>query len=117
MYLTDGPATVPAENRIGPLSFLAGTGYAVFLADESNKPGHVGFRLSSAGGTIRLFDAQMKEVDNVVYGVQTADSVPGTRARWGEHDHLLTRAHAGHGQYPHAKGRHDQSHLGGTSGG
>jgi hypothetical protein len=77
MYLTDGPATMPAENRIGPLSFLAGTGYAVFQADDSNKPGHVGFRLSSAGGTIRLFDAQMKQVDNVVYGAQLADISQG----------------------------------------
>ena len=52
-------------------------------------------------------------------GLRRADrrQVPGTRARWGEHDHVLTRAHAGHGQYPHAKGCYNQSHLGGTSGG
>ena len=77
MYLTDGPATLPVENRIGPLSFLAGTGYAVFLADKSNNAGHVGFRLSATGGKIRLFDAQTKEVDNVVYGAQMADVSQG----------------------------------------
>jgi hypothetical protein len=77
MVLTDGPATLPAESRIGPLSFMAGNGYALFQADKSNSPGHVSFRLSTAGGTIRLFDAQAKEIDTIVYGSQTVDVSQG----------------------------------------
>ena len=76
-YLTDGPATLPMESRVKPLSFMAGHGYAVFQADNSNSPGHVDFRLSTAGGTIRLFDSQSKEIDRVVYGPQTADASEG----------------------------------------
>ena len=40
-YLTDGPATLPVENRVGPLSFMAAHGYLVFQADNSDSPGHV----------------------------------------------------------------------------
>ena len=77
MYLTDGPATLPVESRIRPLSFMAAQGYAVFQADNSDSPGHVDFRLSTAGGTIRLFDAQANEIDKVIYGVQTPDVSEG----------------------------------------
>lgn len=77
MYLTDGPATLPVSSRIKSLSFLAGNGYAVLQADKSNSPGHVNFRLSTTGGTIRLFDAQAKEIDKVVYGPQTTDVSQG----------------------------------------
>jgi len=77
MYLTGGPATLPMESRIRLLSFLGGNGYALFQADKSSNPGHVSFRLSTAGGTIRLFDAQSKEADKVVYGPQTADVSQG----------------------------------------
>ena len=77
MYLTDGPATVPAANRMKPLSFMGGNGYVVLVADKSNDPGHVSFRLFSAGGTIRLFDSQLKETDKVAYGPQTADVSQG----------------------------------------
>ena len=77
MYLTDGPATLPVASRIKPLSFIGGNGHAVFLADKSNAPGHVGFRLSTTGGTIRLFDSQAKEIDKVTYGHQTPDVSQG----------------------------------------
>jgi hypothetical protein len=49
----------------------------VFLPDTSSALGHVGFRLSSAAGTIRLFNNQSQETDKVVYGVQTADVSQG----------------------------------------
>ncbi|MCX5644236.1 MAG: lamin tail domain-containing protein [Phycisphaerae bacterium] len=77
MYLTDGAAALPVDSRVQPLSFMAANGYLVFQADGSSGPGRVGFRLSTAGGTIRLFDAQSNEVDKVVYGVQTADVSEG----------------------------------------
>lgn len=77
MYLTDGAAPVPVASRIRPLSFLAGNGYAVFRADKSTSAGHVNFRLSSAGGTIRLLDAGDTQIDKVTYGAQTADVSQG----------------------------------------
>jgi hypothetical protein len=77
MYLTDGPATLLVDSRIRSLSFMAANGYALFQADGSSGPGRVGFRPSTAGGTIRLFDAQSNEVDKVVYGVQMADVSEG----------------------------------------
>jgi hypothetical protein len=77
MYLTDGPATLPAVSRIKPLSFIEGNGHAVLLADKSASPGHVSFLLSTTGGTIRLFDSEAKEIDSVTYGLQTADISQG----------------------------------------
>jgi hypothetical protein len=73
MYLTDNPATQPKKSRLGPLSFIAGKGFAVFTADDSNNPSHVNFRLSADQGMIGLFDAQLKEIDKVLYGPQTTD--------------------------------------------
>jgi hypothetical protein len=77
MYLTDGATTAPAANKIKPYSFMAGNGYAVFVANKSSDPGHVSFRLSSVSGTIRLFDSQAKEVDKITYGSQTTDVSQG----------------------------------------
>ena len=77
MYLTDGAATASAADKLRPLSFIDAGGYAVFLADKSSALGHVNFRLSSVGGTIRLFSNQSKEIDKVVYGVQTTDVSQG----------------------------------------
>jgi len=73
MYLTDNPITQPGKHKIGPLNFIAGNGFAVFNADDSNNPGHVNFRLSADQGMIGLFDAQLKEIDKVLYGPQTTD--------------------------------------------
>jgi hypothetical protein len=77
MYLTDNPVTQPDKHKIGPLNFIAGKGYAVLTADNSNDPGHVGFRLSADGGMIGLFDSQLKEIDKILYGPQTTDVSQG----------------------------------------
>ncbi len=77
MYLTDNPVTQPDKHKIGPLSFVAGGGYAVFWADNSNNSGHVSFRLSADVGMIGLFDSQLKEIDKVLYGPQTTDVSQG----------------------------------------
>jgi len=69
--------TQPAKSQLGPLSFIAGNGYAVFAADDSNRPGHLNFRLSADGEMIGLFDAQLKEIDKVLYGPQTTDVSQG----------------------------------------
>jgi hypothetical protein len=77
MYLTNNPVTQPDKHKIGPLSFVAGGGYAVFRADNSKTSGHVGFRLSADGGMIGLFDCQLKQIDKILYGPQTTDVSQG----------------------------------------
>jgi len=77
MYLTDNPVTQPGKHKIGPLSFIAGGGYAVFWADNSKTSGHVGFRLSADAGMIGLFDSQLKQIDKILYGPQTTDVSQG----------------------------------------
>jgi hypothetical protein len=73
LYLTDDPIAQPQKSRLGPLSFIAGEGFAVFIADESNEPGHVDFKLSPDGEMIALVDAGLNEIDKVIYGPQTTD--------------------------------------------
>jgi len=77
LYLTDNPVTQPAKVQLGPLSFIAGEGFASFRADNSNRPGHVNFRLSADGEMIGLYDAQHNEIDKVLYGPQTTDVSEG----------------------------------------
>jgi hypothetical protein len=77
MALTDNDVMRPDLQRIEPLSFVAGAGYAVFRADNSGGPGHLDFRLSSDGGIIGLFDSGLGEVDKVLYGPQTTDVSEG----------------------------------------
>jgi hypothetical protein len=76
-YLTDNPVTQPSKCQIGPLNFIAGKGYAVLTADDSNQPGHVSFRLSADGEILGLFDAQVREIDKILYGPQTTDASQG----------------------------------------
>jgi hypothetical protein len=76
-YLTDNPVTQPDKHKIGPLNFIAGKGYAVLTADDSNQPGHVSFRLSADGEILGLFDAQVREIDKILYGPQTTDASQG----------------------------------------
>jgi len=77
LYLTDNPVTQPGKHKIGPLTFVAGNGYAVFWADNSSDPGHLNFRLSADEGMFGLFDSQLKEIDKVLYGPQTTDVSEG----------------------------------------
>jgi len=73
LFLTDNPVTQPDKYPLGPLSFIAGEGFAVFIADNSNRPGHVDFRLSADNEMIGLFDAGLNQIDKVLYGPQTTD--------------------------------------------
>jgi hypothetical protein len=77
MILTDSPMLQPCARKLGPLSFIAGHGYGVLWADDSNDPGHLAFRLSADGGVIGLFDGQAKVVDKVIYIPQTTDFSEG----------------------------------------
>lgn len=73
LYLTDNPITQPDKYPLGPLSFIAGEGFAVFRADDRDRPGHVEFRLSADNEMIGLFDAGLNEIDKIIYGPQTTD--------------------------------------------
>jgi hypothetical protein len=73
LYLTDNPVTKPDKYSLGPLSFIAGEGFAVYIADGRDRPGHLDFKLSADTDMIGLFDAGLNEIDKVVYGPQTTD--------------------------------------------
>jgi len=93
LYLTDNPIAQPDKHKIGPLSFVAGNGFAVFLADGSDGPSHVDFKLSADGGMIALLapafrrgypgqwpgliSPPLSEIDKVIYGPQTTDVSQG----------------------------------------
>jgi hypothetical protein len=77
LYLSDNPETQPDKSPFGPLSFIAGHGFAVFTADRSRRAGHVGFKLSAEGEVIGLCDTELKEIDRVIYGPQTTDVSQG----------------------------------------
>ncbi len=77
LVLTDSPMLQHCARKLGPLSFIAGHRYGVLWADDSNEPGHLGFRLSVDGGVIGLFDAEAKVVDKVIYRPQTTDFSEG----------------------------------------
>jgi hypothetical protein len=77
MMLTDDPVAKPSKDAILAPSFVAGHGYGVFWADDSNDPDHVHFRLSVDGEMIGLFNAQGKQIDKILYGPQTTDFSEG----------------------------------------
>ena len=77
LYLTDNPITQPDKHQLGPLSFIAGEGFAVLDVDGRNQPGHVDFRLSADGEMLGLLDAELNEIDKVLYGPQTTDASQG----------------------------------------
>ncbi|HIJ53928.1 MAG TPA: hypothetical protein HPP66_12350, partial [Planctomycetes bacterium] len=77
LYLTDNPVTEADKQEIPPLSFISGDGFAVFRADDQNRPGHVDFRLSAGQEHIGLFDAELKVIDQVLYTPQTTDISQG----------------------------------------
>ena len=75
--MTDNPVTQQARHEVGPLNFIASGGYAAFTADGTDSAGHVNFRLSADGEMIGLFDAQLTEIDKIIYGPQTTDASQG----------------------------------------
>ncbi|MHC4371071.1 MAG: CotH kinase family protein, partial [Planctomycetota bacterium] len=72
-HITDNPITQPGKSRLGPLSFIAGEGFAVLRADGRAEPGHADFRLSPDGEMIALLDTGLNEIDKVIFGPQTTD--------------------------------------------
>ena len=76
-YLTDTPESEPDRHHLRPLTFVPGNGYVVFDADDRVGPGHLGFKLSSGGDMIALFDAAFHRIDEVIFGPQTRDVSQG----------------------------------------
>src|SRR5262249_57365142 len=74
LFLTDNPISAPFLHDIDPLTFIAGGGYLVFIADgdAGAGPNHVNFKLGSEKGMIGLFSAN-GAIDTVIYGPQTTD--------------------------------------------
>jgi hypothetical protein len=79
MYLTDDPVTQPGKHQIGTLSFIAGGGFTVFIADGDTEdgPDHLNFQLSANQEHIALLDAGLKVIDQVLYVPQTTDISQG----------------------------------------
>jgi hypothetical protein len=79
LFLTDNPVTEPNKHQLAPLSFVPGVGMAVLIADGDPRDGlnHLNFRLSADQEIIGLFDADLNEIDKVIYGPQTSDVSQG----------------------------------------
>ena len=90
LYLTDNPVTQPNKYPLGPLSFMAGQGFAAFRADNQGRPGHMDFKLSADGEIIALLNAEGKEIDKVFYGPQTTDVSQGRVPDGMEHLEFFT---------------------------
>lgn len=75
LFLTDNPIGAPFLHDITPLSFIAGGGYAVFIADGNASAGadHVNFGLAAEQGMIALVASNGTMIDCVIYGPQTTD--------------------------------------------
>ncbi len=73
LYLTDTPQSQQNLQEISPLSYIAGGGYAVFLADGKSAadPTRAGFKLAAEQGLIGLFATNLERIDQIVYGPQT----------------------------------------------
>ncbi|HIJ51802.1 MAG TPA: hypothetical protein HPP66_01455 [Planctomycetes bacterium] len=79
LFLTDDPVAEPNKHRLAPLSFVPGAGMAVLIADgdPEDGPTHLDFQLSADQEIVALFDADLNEVDKVIYGPQTSDVSQG----------------------------------------
>ncbi len=77
LYLTDNPVTEKYKSRISAHSFIAANGYAVFIADGINRPGHAALHLDDNQEMLGLFDASGKEIDKLIFGPQTTDVSQG----------------------------------------
>ncbi|MBI2949469.1 MAG: lamin tail domain-containing protein [Verrucomicrobia bacterium] len=60
-----------ARYRIQSLTFVSPGGFVRLYADERAGAGHLGFKLSAAGGFIALLDSAGNEIDRVNYAAQT----------------------------------------------
>jgi len=78
LYLSDSAAN-RTNTRIAPLTFIAGSRFRQFIADEDLSQGarHVDFRLGAGGESILLSDASLAPIDTISFGSQTPDVSQG----------------------------------------
>src|SRR6185369_14938965 len=79
LSLSDAPQTTPNLSPIPALSFVAGAGYAIFIADSHPEDGadHLNFSLSPLQGQIGLFAQDLSLIDCILYGAQSSDVSEG----------------------------------------
>ncbi len=79
LFLSDEPIGAPALHPIAALSFIAGSGHCVFLADGNAGSGanHLSFRLSADMGEISLNARDLSRIDYVNYGPQVTGASQG----------------------------------------
>ncbi|MBE0535750.1 MAG: lamin tail domain-containing protein [Phycisphaerae bacterium] len=77
LYVTDDPVGAKTKHRWGPLNFIEAHGFVKLDADGQNESRHVSFRLSSKHEILALYDAELAEIDKVVYYGQTTDVSQG----------------------------------------
>jgi hypothetical protein len=79
LFLTDKPNSAPDKFAISPLSYVAASGFATFVADNDTKAGanHAAFRLSADVELIALLDKNQVELDRVLHFPQTTDVSQG----------------------------------------
>jgi len=78
-FLLSDTAGSPGRFTLPPLTFVAGRGRGVFIADGNPQQGpqHLSFRLSSEVGIIALTAPDLTPVDVVSYGPQRTDIAQG----------------------------------------
>jgi lamin tail-like protein/CotH protein/Big-like domain-containing protein len=86
LFLTDTIAGTLDRHQITQLSFVAGGGFAVFIADGDENEGadHVNFQLAAEGGSIGLYHPDLSLIDCVTYGPQQTDISMGRRPNGGD---------------------------------
>jgi hypothetical protein len=79
LYLTDNPVTEADKYEFPALSFVAGSGYVSFVADDNNGNGssHLNFNLSTGKEWIALLDDDLQTIDRIVHYGQTTDVSQG----------------------------------------
>ncbi|MBN2507718.1 MAG: lamin tail domain-containing protein [Verrucomicrobia bacterium] len=72
-HLSDLPYHWPDRHAMAPLSYVAGDGFVVLIADGQTDrgPDHLSFNLPAEQGQIALFAADLTPIDAVMYGSQT----------------------------------------------
>ncbi|HPD47711.1 MAG TPA: lamin tail domain-containing protein [Anaerohalosphaeraceae bacterium] len=77
VYITDDPVNGKTKHGFGPLNFVPARSFVTFVADGGNEPGCVNFRLSAKHEVLALYDADLAEIDKVVFYAQTTDVSQG----------------------------------------
>ncbi|HXG46776.1 MAG TPA: lamin tail domain-containing protein, partial [Methylomirabilota bacterium] len=79
LWITDSASGMRDRHQLAPLSFIAGGGFVVLIADgrPENGADHLNFSLAAEQGNIGLFKGDLTLIDCVVYGPQRTDASQG----------------------------------------